>query len=90
MDLSGGRMLAQEARRRRAMGGDLYVFNLKEQGREELRQSGVQAQLGVDHFFPMGSDPLGAIVPRLDPAICAGCTRRIFHCCPPKREGPAL
>lgn len=90
VDLSGGRMLAQEARRRHTMGGDLYVFNLKAQGREELRQSGVEAELGVDHFFPMGSDPLGAIVPRLDPTICAGCTRRIFHCCPPRREGPAM
>jgi len=83
VDLTGGKVLVQEARRRRAMGGDLFVFALKAQGREALAEAGYEQAIGADHFFRMGSHAVASIVPRLDPAICAGCTRRVFNACPP-------
>ena len=81
VDLTGAGMLAQEARRRRAFGGDLFVFAMKSQGREAMRESGSEQVIGADHFFLMGSDPMNTIVPKLDPDICATCTRRIFTQC---------
>jgi sulfate permease, SulP family len=94
IDLAGGQMLAQEARRRRRLGGDLYVLALRSQGRKALRDSGYEESIGIDHFFEVGAaDPMDTIVPKLDPAICAGCTRRIFRQCasqpgPPTASSP--
>lgn len=84
LDLAGAQLLAQESRRRRRLGGDLYLFNLKDEPVHALRQSGVEDEIGRDHVYAIGlSDPISDIFPRLDPAICATCTRRIFRQCGP-------
>jgi sulfate permease, SulP family len=84
VDLAGAQLLAQEARRRRSLGGDLFLFGLRDGPVRALAASGDLDTIGGDHVFAMG-DPsvLGAIVPKLDPAICASCTSRIFRQCPP-------
>ena len=84
VDLAGSRMLAQEARRRRRIGGDLYLFALKPELRRTLKESGNMADIGEDHLYQMGdSNAMGAIIAKLDRAQCDACTRRIFRQCPP-------
>jgi len=84
IDLAGGELLAQEARRRRRLGGDLYIWNLKDDPTRALREGGHEAAIGKDHFIAIGSgDPIGQIFDRLDPKVCATCTRRIFRQCGP-------
>ena len=84
VDLAGSRMLAQEARRRRRIGGDLYLFALKPGLRRTLKESGNMPDIGEDHLYQMGdSHAMADIVSRLDPVQCDACTRRIFRQCPP-------
>ena len=88
VDLAGAHLLEQEARRRRAMGGALYLFNLKSEPMEMLKRSGAFDEIGADNFFKLGDDVFHTLYQRLDAGICSGCTVRIFHPC--KRiNGPA-
>ncbi|MFO1191201.1 MAG: SulP family inorganic anion transporter [Rhodoferax sp.] len=81
VDLAGAHLLGQEARRRRALGGALYLFNLKNEPMEMLRRSGVADEIGEDNFFRLGDDVFGILVRRLNPDVCRNCTARIFHPC---------
>jgi SulP family sulfate permease len=82
IDLAGGELLVREARRRRRLGGDLYLFNLKDTARETLRAGGYEAVIGSANIVPLGTrDPVAKIFDRLDPRVCATCTRRIFRQC---------
>ena len=81
IDLSGAQMLMQEASRRRRLGGDLYLFNVKELAHQTLRESGCEEFMGSDNLSNLGSDPIEKIFPQLDHGICATCSRRIFLQC---------
>jgi SulP family sulfate permease len=81
VDLTGAHMLAQEAQRRRATGGALYLFNLKEEPMEMLRRSGAYEAIGVDNFFAMGDDAMATLKSRLNQSICNRCTARVFSPC---------
>jgi len=84
IDLAGAEMLTAEARRRRRMGGDLFLFNLKDEPRRMLKDGGYEGELGAQNILPIGTrDPIGKIFGRLDPDVCATCTRRIFRQCGP-------
>lgn len=64
IDYAGAQLLAQEAKRRRTGGGALYFFNLKDEPMQMLRSCGVDATVGIENFFALGSDPVGAITAR--------------------------
>ena len=81
VDLTGAQMLGQEARRRRALGGALYLFNMKDEPLEMLRRSGVAQAIGAENFFTMGDDVMATIKTRLNPNTCATCTLRVFAPC---------
>jgi len=73
IDLAGARLLAQEARRRRALGGGLYFYGMKDEPLQVLRRCGVFDEIGADHFFEAGQDVLAALRPRLEAATCGQC-----------------
>jgi SulP family sulfate permease len=81
VDLAGAHLLAQEARRRRAAGGALYLFHLKAEALAMLERSGALDEIGRDNVFELGSDVIGILFRRLDAGVCAGCRRRIFEPC---------
>ena len=81
VDLTGAHMLAQEAQRRRAMGGALSLFNVKEEPMEMLRRSGAYETIGADNFFAMGDDVMATLKGRLNQSICNRCTARVFSPC---------
>jgi len=90
IDLAGGQLLAHEARRRRRLGGDLFIFNMRNAPREALKRDGHEQLIGEDHFIPLGvADPIGEIFDRLDRKVCATCTRRIFKQCEQLPPPPA-
>jgi SulP family sulfate permease len=78
IDMAGAEMLAQEARRRRALGGGLYFYRLKDAVRKVLDRGGYLADIGAENIFPAGTRPIAKIYPKLDPEICRTCTVRIF------------
>jgi SulP family sulfate permease len=81
IDLAGAQVLAQEARRRRRLGGALYLYRANEQVLRILTNSGLIDEIGRENIFPMQSRAVGFIYPKLDPRICRGCNRRIFREC---------
>lgn len=81
VDVAGAEMLAQEARRRRRMGGGLYFYRLREPVYKFLRQGEYLKHIGEGGFFPVRSNVAGAIYWTLNPEVCRTCKTRIFREC---------
>ena len=99
IDLPAAELWRAEMLARRAMGGDLYFHRPRPPVLELWRRMGYLQALGPDHIFGTKRQAIATIFSRLDRAICAGCTARVFEECqalPPWRsvglpaEGPAL
>ena len=80
-DIAGAEMLVQEARRRRKMGGGLYLIGLKERACEVLRKGGYLQEIGQDHVFNSKTKAISEIYGRLDQGVCQRCDKRIFTEC---------
>ncbi|WP_211168990.1 SulP family inorganic anion transporter [Aromatoleum toluvorans] len=81
VDLAGARLWSQEFRLRQEAGGSLQFHRPRARVVNAWRRSGLYEQLDRKHIFDSKSDALAAVVPTLDPAMCARCTRRIFLEC---------
>ena len=81
VDSSGAELLAQEARRRKAMGGALYFHRLQPPVVETLERAGYLQEIGRENLFSIGQDVIEAIYPRLDSQVCRTCPTRIFRQC---------
>lgn len=66
VDYAGAQMLAAEARRRRAIGGALYLYNVKPEVQDMLQRTGIDVVIGRDHLFPADHDAVSEIRARLD------------------------
>src|SRR5690606_4169582 len=51
IDAAGAQVLAQEARRRRKLGGALYFYRLNELVQDTLRKGGFLEDIGADNFY---------------------------------------
>ncbi|MDD5241652.1 MAG: SulP family inorganic anion transporter [Sulfuricella sp.] len=80
-DVAGAEMLAQEAKRRRKMGGGLYFYRLKDSVHKFLRHGNYLKEIGEGGFFPAKSNVILAVYNTLDPEICRNCKVRIFKEC---------
>ena len=85
-DVAGAEMLAQEAKRRRKLGGGLYFYRLKDTIWRFLKQGHYLKDIGEGGFFPAKSNVTRAVYFTLDPEICRTCKARIF----PECHGPVL
>jgi SulP family sulfate permease len=81
LDVAGAEVLAQEARRRRRMGGGLYFYRLSNTLHSFLKQGSYTREIGEGAFFPVMTNVTGALYWTLDPDICRGCKTRIFDEC---------
>ena len=81
VDISGAEMLAREARRRRATGGGLYIWFMKDAVRDLLRKGGYLEDIGEENVFEQGTNVIAAIYERLDAESCRRCGVRIFPPC---------
>jgi sulfate permease, SulP family len=82
IDLAGDELWRYEMRQRRAAGGDLYFHRPRPPVMELWQRSGFLDEMGRDHIFPDKRIAIATIVPRLDQAICARCTVKLFDECP--------
>ena len=80
-DIAGTEMFVQEAQRRRAIGGGLYFYQLKDQVRKMFERSGTLATLGPENIFRSKAEAIQSIFAKLDHGICARCDKRIFIEC---------
>ena len=81
VDSSGAELLAQEARRRKRLGGGLYFHRLQQPVVETLARADYLAEIGRDNLYTIGQDVIAAIYPKLDSAVCRNCPTRIFRQC---------
>jgi SulP family sulfate permease len=81
VDVAGAEMLAQEARRRRKMGGGLYFYRCKEDIYQFLHKSDKLGDIGEENFFPTMANWVKPVYDKLDSEICRNCTARIFPEC---------
>ncbi len=92
IDVSGAEMLVQEAKRRHRIGGGLYLSKIKNEACAIMKRGGYADNFGREHIFQTKGQAIESITRRLDPAVCARCTSRIFRECialpAPEQEHP--
>lgn len=81
IDIAGAEMLIQEAKRRKKMGGGLYLSNLKEGVLTLLADGKYIKDIGPGNIFEGKKDALRTIYPKLNAEICRNCQVRIFREC---------
>lgn len=81
VDMAGAEMLAQEARRRRKMGGGLYFYRCSDAIYKFLRKADKLDDIGVGGFFPAKSNWIKPVYATLDSEMCRTCKARIFSEC---------
>jgi SulP family sulfate permease len=81
VDVAGAEFLVEEARRRREMGGKLYLYEVKEGACERLTKSGLIDQIGRENVFDSKTRAISTIISELAPTICERCDKRIFMEC---------
>lgn len=81
VDVAGAEMLAKEAERRRALGGGLYLYGVKEPVCAFLRRGGYIDRIGHDNVFTSKTLAIRTIVERLNLDACSRCDKRIFLEC---------
>ena len=81
IDIAGAELLAQEAKRRRQMGGGLYISKVKAEVCGILKRGGFIEDLGSENIFVTKTDAIETIFRKLDRSICEHCDKRIFNEC---------
>jgi sulfate permease, SulP family len=81
IDPAGAALWEQERVRRLGVGGDLYFHRPRPETLAMWQKSGFIQRLGADHLFNDKRSAIATIVPKLDGAVCAQCTRRVFEEC---------
>ena len=81
VDVAGAELLVEEARARRAMGGSLSLYQLKDSARDVINQGGYMEQIQPAGEYISKGEAIKGILPTLNPAICATCSKRIFLEC---------
>ncbi|MBI4755864.1 MAG: SulP family inorganic anion transporter [Betaproteobacteria bacterium] len=81
VDIDAAEFLANEAQRRRALGGGLYFVGLKPQVRAFLARGGYLERIGEDALFDSKTRAIETIHARLDRSVCSGCPHTVFREC---------
>ena len=81
LDVAGAELLVSEARDRRKMGGDLYMYRLRDTATRVFDRGGYADEIGEANIFDDKLDAISSIFGRLDKNICATCDNRIFLEC---------
>lgn len=88
IDPAGAALWERERALRSGPGAGLYFHRPRPEVLESWRRSGFVQRLGEDHLFPDKRRAIASIVPRLDPAVCARCTARVFDECAGQPKPP--
>jgi SulP family sulfate permease len=81
IDKEGADFLAEEAERRRDMGGSLSLIRVKDTVQEQMAESGTLKAVGGAYMFDSKTEAVHELFLRLDHAQCQTCKARIFKEC---------
>tara|TARA_B110000093_G_scaffold173646_1_gene205995 strand:- start:116 stop:1879 length:1764 start_codon:yes stop_codon:yes gene_type:complete len=83
VDVAGAELLVNEANARKDIGGDLYIYQLKESAKKVINRGGYINELNPANIFDSKDEAITSIFARLDKRICDTCENRIFLECGP-------
>lgn len=81
VDIAGCELIVNEARERRTIGGDLYLYRLRDSAAKVFDRGGYKDEIGEANIFDAKEEAIPTIFERLDKDICATCEHRIFKEC---------
>jgi len=81
VDVAGAELLIKEVRERRDLGGDFYMYQLRDTASKVFNRGGYRDEIGEANIFENKEDAISTIFDRLDKNICAACEYRIFVEC---------
>jgi len=81
VDVAGAELIIKEARERRNLGGDLYMYQLRDSASKVFVRGGYGDEIGEANIYNSKEGAISAIFDRLDKNICATCELRIFNEC---------
>jgi SulP family sulfate permease len=81
VDIAGAELIVSEARERRAIGGDVYLYRFRDTAAKVFNRGGYKDEIGEANIFDAKEEAIPAIFERLDKDICATCQNRIFLEC---------
>ena len=90
IDKEGADFLAEEAQRRRGMGGSLALINVKDTVQEQMAESGALKIIGGANLFDSKTEAICELNRRLSPALCKTCKARVFRECAGAQETPTV
>jgi len=68
-------------RKRRRLGGDLYLIHVKQGLWDSLDRYGAFDEIDPNHVFQSKTDAIRGIFQKLDRDVCRSCEKRIFREC---------
>ncbi len=80
-DITGGAIMVEEARKRRARGGGFYLMKVKQGLWESLESCSCLDAIGPNNVFQSKTAALTGIFQKLDKNVCRRCDKRIFREC---------
>jgi len=83
IDVAGAELLAQEAQRRRAQRGCLYLCEFQPQAYSVLERGKYLEIIGKENIFATQKEAIARIIPEADENICRSCKNPVFKQCPP-------
>jgi len=86
IDVAGAELLAQEARRRRAQRGALYLCELQPQAYNVLKRGKYLNAIGEDHIFATYKEAIDKLLPEADKMVCRTCKNHVFKECTPSPQ----
>jgi len=81
VDMSGAELLLKEANERRKMGGELYMYRLKDSAMRVLNRGKYMEALDCGTIFDSKETAIQEIFKKLDHRICRNCDKRVFREC---------
>ncbi|MBN8217561.1 MAG: SulP family inorganic anion transporter [Spirochaetes bacterium] len=81
VDLTGAAVIAEESRIRRAAGGGIYFYGLRDAAKASLEKAGALSDLVSRCYDNRGEAIASIFKERLDPRRCETCASRIFLEC---------
>jgi SulP family sulfate permease len=81
IDLAGAQLLAQEAQRRSAIGGGLFLIGAQHSVWDMMSRGGQLEVVGPKRLVAHKGEALRVVYPLLDNEICRDCTLRVFNEC---------
>ncbi len=87
IDLQASYALVEEAKRREADGGKLYLINIKDGIWDSLELSGTLDKIGTRNIFQSKQAAVHAMCHKLNRDICLECKNHIFEECKDKING---